>query len=117
MIKEILETARGLIAQGFAHGVYARDAAGQRVNATSGEACAFCSIGAVRRAHYTLRPDSIFAGEEFAAEVAGAVILLSEGATGTISDPFWRLAEFNDAHNQDDVLALFDSTIAKLEQA
>lgn len=102
VLKEDLIKARAKIEAGWCQGAFARDKDQHPADALSVEAVSFCVIGAVlactddhiRALHLLLR------------------VLNADGSAGCLST-------FNDApsRTKDEVLALFDKTIARMEGA
>lgn len=100
---QILKDARALIAdeKNWTRNAFARDSKGNEVTPDKEDATCFCAIGALSRVvqqppYYDL-PGERLLGDE--AWISGEI----------------GVAEFNDAHTHEDVLALFDRAIARAE--
>lgn len=96
-----LRAARALIEKGWTQRTYARDANGNVVEETDGGAVAFCAAGAC-----------------WAVSSREARDALRRQVGLETNTPDWpSISAFNDApdRTQQDVLALFDRTIARLE--
>ena len=96
----LVEAKRLLVEKGHTKGMFARDAQGYMVHATSEKAVCYCAFGALRAGASRLVGES--ACNEWIMKAVDA--LEAQGAK--------RLIKFNDSHTTEDVLALFDKTIA-----
>lgn len=111
MIKsEILKAARALITSpdNWTQGSYARNAIGLTTLIASGEACRFCSLGAIERIMHISR-DNLRRNRDVAAGdvrkcLVQAIYKYQGGVKSTI-------ARFNDHHTHSEVLAVFDLAI------
>jgi hypothetical protein len=105
---EQLKAARKLIAENdLAHGRYAKDSQGRGLSDLNDpSACAFCTVGALARAHGFSYP----AGQK-KLEDSVRVLLKAAGVTPSI-DPMIEMYHYNDTHSKEDVLAMFDKAIA-----
>jgi hypothetical protein len=98
---KVLEHAKGLLRKGWTKGVYARNAAGTRVEVCSKAAVSFCMTGAVMRAGYDLGGGTIQA--ELALRRTPQIAV----------ERFGSFAQLNDhADSVEDVIAVFDAAIA-----
>lgn len=102
---ESLKCARSLIEKGWTKGAFARDAEGTQVVLNDAKATAFCIIGACRWSVLDAGSERIY--QLVMAELYRTVMLKKTSRS---------LSEFNDAANGvQDVLSVFDDTIARLE--
>lgn len=100
--KEVLVAARGLIAQGWCKGHYAKDASGQSVTSIDDNARSFCAAGAL--SNVLNKPP----GEVLTRQDGSGMVEYLESFLGGR-----KLADYNDhpLTKQEDVLALFDKAI------
>lgn len=100
---ETLKTARDLIADPahWTQRTSARDAAATPVPVASPDAKSFCTLGAVDRAA-RLDSHDFYAATDFFYQVIGSAE---------------SIAQFNDGHTHEEVIALFDAAIEKAEAA
>lgn len=110
-VRRLLTYARALIEKGWTKGASARNAARASVSEYSAAACAFCTIGALRRAYLDCHA---FAGELYA-------------ATDALTDqlPARRrglgratILQYNDnrQRTKEEILALFDAALKETPQ-
>jgi hypothetical protein len=94
---ETLKAARQLITDPakWTQGWFARNAAGENVNALSQSAVCFCALGALDKFN--------------------AVPATIDAITRQLPSDLVTISKFNDTHTHAEVLALFDAAIAELE--
>ena len=104
-IKQILTEARALIEKGWTQGKLAKNVWGHQVRYDDPDACAFCSLGALRKAVHKINPDLY---PKLRHQLALAI-----GEDPSAGSEYYQVVRFNDApgRTQAEVLAMFDKAI------
>lgn len=95
--RETLECARDTLKKGFCQGYLAKTKEGYPISPTAKDAACWCAVGAIMKC----------VGSCYSPEVAETVERVM---------PWDDLVEFNNTHTQDEVVALFDATIERMEK-
>lgn len=100
----VLKKAKALISnpESWTQGAFARDKRGRNVECLSYEACCWCAIGSVLRISDSVACDS---HEALSFLNIAAAVLVDYAAERRSA------AQFNDLHNHQEVLNLFDTAI------
>lgn len=111
-----LIAARGYIARGFVQHLLGKSRDGRAVSGTDPSAVAWCTVGALERATghthaWWYELDSHPAGQA----VSELYMDLPPDWVSHVCSKHQAVVMYNNSHTQEEVLALFDKTIARLE--